>query len=1734
MSWRKLKRFLAGALCTALLIGNNGSAIAYAAALPENVQGEEETEQETLTENQEKSETEEISEEQGSDEEIIDQTDSSDTEDKTDAPEKPEEDGWEKAAADDAEAAETKGGEVSGELVTMEAELEGVYQFGDTPADIIPEDNGASTFALEDTSALEEYLYEQMLVRMEEIDVSGYGVAREQMGGILSGILNEHADLYFVNRTYRWSYNATTGNVVRVAMSYDNTLDDAAFHREAAAAMAVIEPGMSDLNKAIALHEYLTINCEYDYENYLAGTIPRTSYSAYGTLVNHIAVCQGYAVTYKYLLNQAGIECCMVSSDLLNHAWNLIRLDGEWYQVDVTWDDPTWDQVGRSGHTYMFRSDNAFGHLDKSTNAKDWKVTVRADVVDYTATDTRYDEAFWTACNSPLVMADGNYYYTAYDNGAKLKKRAMDGSEEGIVCDIGIWPAWGSDAYWPYAYSGLFLNDNRLYYNDNQSIYSIALDGTDRKTEFTADTKNGYIYRSALRWGKVYYSLRQSPNLSAKEEVLEADIIITPAAIPVEKIELSEYALTLEEGGEALLSAVVVPENATDREIVWMSSNETVATVKDGTVTAVTAGSCTVTASAGGESASCSVIVERKIDETPDVIASGIVDEEYGQITWVIDANGKLTVEGTGDYAASGYWRAPWYSKADAIISAEIKVTGMTDASYMFSGCNNLCSVDVSGFDTGQVIDMSRMFCGCSSLKELDLSNFDTSQVTNMGSMFSECSSLTRLDLSNFDTGQVTDVRGMFGDCTELIDLDLSGMDFTQEPDPHEMFRGCTKLSCIKTPINVKETIDLPMGTESAWYQEDGTEIKTLPQNLSHSIQIRRSKMSEENPDSDFCTVSFDLQGHGNLPDITVVSGNKIERPMDLTDDGYVFTGWYKDASCTEVWDFASDVVTGNMTLYAGWEQKSVSAVADPTASIPSGTEVEAGTRVSLTTSTNGAQIYYTLDGTDPTAKSNLYDDAIIIAGDVTIHAIAMKTDWENSNIVSFTYSVKDVSADWGDLTEEDQRIYRNPSEIPNGLWVAGIPEEVDYTGKKITFSDIRVYDHKVLLTDKTDYTISYKNNQNVAWTTGAGSEPYAKAAVTIKGRGNYSGSIVKYFRINPLAISSEDVSAAEILKAWNGKSQKAVPVLYWNGKALKKGTDFIVSYNAVPEGSGTPYVSEGTWEITVTGKGNFIGERSVMETITTKTLMSKVRVASIPNQNYTGNEVELTEKDLRLTYGGKTLGPDDYTVEYVGDHTEVGTVKVLFTGKEESGYAGSVTKTFRIIGTVLSERNVKIDGFQKSFIYTGEAVRQQGAELVSRADNNILEENKDYTVTYRNNVKTGTATVLYQGMGSYTGTIKKTYRIMAYNLDGSLDEDEGRISVDYAKEAFYEKGGAKPVPTVTYTYGGKSVVLVPGIDYKVSYQNNRAVTESIAGDAANPALYIEGKGNFSGKLRAGEFSIRKKSLADDGITISVPDVRYQKKANIYKASPVLTDANGKKLKPGVDYEKAVYTYEEETVVIQTANKKEQVVLRRKGDTVDPRDIIPVGTVIRVTVTGKKNYEGSTSATFRCVTENLSRAAISVSSQYYTGRAVEPGKDQIKVKIGKTILEKTDYEIVSYTNNVKKGTAKVTLRGIGDYGGTKTVTFRILDRTMGYTVIFDGNGATGGNMNAQVIASSEGKSLTRNRYTREGYRFLGWSTDKDAGTGEVMYKDGAAFPGMGSGYVYGDKITLYAQWELIE
>ena len=102
----------------------------------------------------------------------------------------------------------------------------------------------------------------------------------------------------------------------------------------------------------------------------------------------------------------------------------------------------------------------------------------------------------------------------------------------------------------------------------------------------------------------------------------------------------------------------------------------------------------------------------------------------------------------------------------------KLNVSNVTNMTYMFSGCNNLRTIEgIEDWDTSKVVDMSYMFDSCNVLETLDFSNWDVSKVTQMTSMFGNCSKIKTLDLSNWDTSKVVGMMNMFAGCSELVSI---------------------------------------------------------------------------------------------------------------------------------------------------------------------------------------------------------------------------------------------------------------------------------------------------------------------------------------------------------------------------------------------------------------------------------------------------------------------------------------------------------------------------------------------------------------------------------------------------------------------------------------------------------------------------------------------------------------------------------------------------------------------------------------------------------------------------------------------------------------------------------------------------------------------------------------------------------------------------------------------------
>ncbi len=114
----------------------------------------------------------------------------------------------------------------------------------------------------------------------------------------------------------------------------------------------IIKTGMSDYEKVKAINDYMILNVRYDRENYATDTIPASCFTSLGAMRDGVAVCAGYAKMFNLLCHETGLESTyVVGSANGYHAWNQVKVDGNWYNIDVTWNDPDCERHD-DGHYY--------------------------------------------------------------------------------------------------------------------------------------------------------------------------------------------------------------------------------------------------------------------------------------------------------------------------------------------------------------------------------------------------------------------------------------------------------------------------------------------------------------------------------------------------------------------------------------------------------------------------------------------------------------------------------------------------------------------------------------------------------------------------------------------------------------------------------------------------------------------------------------------------------------------------------------------------------------------------------------------------------------------------------------------------------------------------------------------------------------------------------------------------------------------------------------------------------------------------------------------------------------------------------------------------------------------------------------------------------------------------------------------------------------------------------------
>lgn len=366
----------------------------------------------------------------------------------------------------------------------------------------------------------------------QEVDISDLNISYTDFTStFIDSLRYSHPELINISNRLGYSYNPDSGMIITVSPRYlfDESEGEKYFGEfNAVVDRVALEAGKlgSDFLKALYVHDFIAANAEYSYTVSDPSVLDESFvYNAYGNLIDKHLVCQGYTMAYGAILNELGIENGYAVSDSMNHVWNTVTIDGKTYHVDVTFDDPLNDLLGRVSHESFLCTDAEI----ISAGHSDW-------VTDNEITQESYPGRFWDDINSKIIIIDDELYYPAYDDGDKsyMEKRNIATNQVekfNSMLNGNQWTVVENPLrYYPGNYSRLEYLQGRIYYSTPTGVNSILPDGTDDRQEYALSAAaSGRLYGFVYTDEAFYGETAATPNENG--EIIALDISLTESML---------------------------------------------------------------------------------------------------------------------------------------------------------------------------------------------------------------------------------------------------------------------------------------------------------------------------------------------------------------------------------------------------------------------------------------------------------------------------------------------------------------------------------------------------------------------------------------------------------------------------------------------------------------------------------------------------------------------------------------------------------------------------------------------------------------------------------------------------------------------------------------------------------------------------------------------------------------------------------------------------------------------------------------------------------------------------------------------------------------------------------------------------------------------------------------------------------------------------------------------------
>ncbi len=374
-------------------------------------------------------------------------------------------------------------------------------------------------------------VYKGLSESAAEIDLSAYSLTDAELAEIFEAVMQSSPELFYVEGGYEYEYTDAGSSLTVTKMLPKYSLTDAELETAKATyskfiseITAGIKSTWSDLEKALYIHDQIVLRQSY---NTSISDVYNFAKKGYGN-------CTAYSLSFLAACNKVGITCETVSSTSMSHMWNMIKLNGKWYHIDVTWDDPVNDLEGRVLHTNFLKSDA--GIKATSTPHSDWESK-------NTCTDGKYDSAAWNSVNSAFVFESGAWYAINGKTASLAKYNLGSSSVTDLAPIEDKWFVYESTTQvYNDPYSGIGATSGLIYFNSPTEILSYNVKTGAVSVVYTlTDTSAGYIYFISVSGKTLTYYLSTSPTVTQpKSGKLDLNI------------DESKYTVTFQVNGEPI------------------------------------------------------------------------------------------------------------------------------------------------------------------------------------------------------------------------------------------------------------------------------------------------------------------------------------------------------------------------------------------------------------------------------------------------------------------------------------------------------------------------------------------------------------------------------------------------------------------------------------------------------------------------------------------------------------------------------------------------------------------------------------------------------------------------------------------------------------------------------------------------------------------------------------------------------------------------------------------------------------------------------------------------------------------------------------------------------------------------------------------------------------------------------------------------------------------------------